>query len=104
MTSTLAKRIKFIIKKQGITQTQFAESLGVSQNYVSQLVIGKKQNLSLSLSKLIESLYGYPTEWILEGKNNENEDYTRQKLTYMISKMSEEELSKLEQFVEIYAK
>ena len=104
MTSTLAKRIKFIIKKQGITQTQFAESLGVSQNYVSQLVIGKKQNLSLSLAKLIESLYGYPTEWILEGKNNENEDYTRQKLTYMISKMSEEELSKLEQFVEIYAK
>ena len=39
---TLGERIKIILSERKIKQVDFAEALGVSANYVNQLVNGKK--------------------------------------------------------------
>lgn len=101
MDTTLAERIKTIIKNQNMKQAEFAKALGVSANYISLIVTGRKQNVSLTFAKLIESLYGYPSEWVLHGKLQDSEESIRMKLVNVISKMSEEELQKLEQFIKL---
>ena len=103
MTKTLAERIKLIIQNSQITQAEFAESLGVSANYISLLATGKKKNVSLTFAKLVESLYGYPAQWVLHGKTEEKDKKNlRHKLANIISKMPEEELVRLEKFIELF--
>ena len=65
---TLGERIKTILAECGLKQVDFAAALGVSANYVNQLVNGKKETLSGTLAKLIEELYGYPARWVLTGE------------------------------------
>ena len=60
----LGERIKIILCERNIKQVEFAESLGVSANYINQLVNGKKLNISETLAKLIEETYGYSYQWI----------------------------------------
>ena len=60
MNTTLAERIKIIIKEQNLKQSEFADALGVSANYISLLVTGRKNNVSLTFAKLIDALFGYP--------------------------------------------
>ena len=50
---TLGERIKIILSERKLKQVDFAETLGVSANYVNQLVNGKKNNISDTLAKLI---------------------------------------------------
>lgn len=64
---TLGERIKIILCERNIKQVEFAEALGVSANYVNQLVNGKKLNISDTLAKLIEETYGYSSYWIMTG-------------------------------------
>ena len=40
----LSERIKLILSEHNIKQVDFAETLGISANYVNQLVNGKKAN------------------------------------------------------------
>lgn len=65
---TLGERIKIILSERNLKQIDFAETLGVSANYVNQLVNGKKLNISNTLAKLIEETYGYSTQWIITGE------------------------------------
>lgn len=65
---TLGERINLIITSRNIKQVEFADSLGVSANYINQLVNDKKVNISETLARLIEETYGYSAEWIMTGE------------------------------------
>ena len=64
---SLSNRIKMILDERKIKQVEFAKTLGVSSNYINQIVNGKKTNISDTLAKLIEERYGYSSCWILTG-------------------------------------
>lgn len=64
---TLGERLDIILSERKIKQVQFAGALGVSANYVNQLVNGKKVNISDTLAMLIEETYGYSAQWVLTG-------------------------------------
>lgn len=64
---TLGERIKTILSERNIKQVEFAETLGVSANYINLLANGKKLNISDTLAKLIEETYGYSSQWVITG-------------------------------------
>ena len=73
---TLAQRLNKIISEQGMTKTEFAKSIGVTQNYICILTsevssAARGSNISPSLAKLIGLKYGYDPDWILYGDKNE---------------------------------
>ncbi|CUN04738.1 helix-turn-helix domain-containing protein [Turicibacter sanguinis] len=100
---TLQDRIKVILSEKNLKQTEFANSLGISANYVNLLVNGKKNNLSETLAKLIEETYGYSSEWILTGNGNMyiTTDLNSLKLETIkkIKKMSDSEVAALLAFM-----
>jgi len=63
----LSERISRVLREQKIKTVEFARAVGVTPNYVSQLTGGRKTQVSHSLAKLIETLYGYRAEWITTG-------------------------------------
>lgn len=72
MTVTLAQRLNKIISEQGQTKTEFAKSIGVTQNYICILTSeisssARASKLSPSLAQLIGLKYGYDPDWILYG-------------------------------------
>lgn len=76
MTVTLAQRLNKILSEQGMTKTEFADSIGVTQNYICILTsdissAARGSNISPSLAKLIGLKYGYDPDWILYGDKNE---------------------------------
>lgn len=102
MTS-LSDRIKIILDERQITQIEFAKTLGVSANYVNQIVNGKKETISDTLSKLIEERYGYSAYWILTGKGNKQveNDLTAKKAIIIkkILAMSDNEVNAVLAFI-----
>lgn len=96
---TLGERIKVILRERNIKQIDFAESLGVSANYVNQLVNGKKLNISDTLAKLIEETYGYSSHWIMTGigekKSSPSLSAAKAEFLKKISKMSDDEITAL---------
>jgi len=59
-------RIKQIRKLKGLIQKEFAESLGISANYLSEIESGKKQP-SETILLLIEVRYAINAEWLKTG-------------------------------------
>ena len=73
---TLAQRLNKIISEQGQTKTEFAKSIGVTQNYICILTsevssAARGSNISPSLAKLIGLKYGYGPDWIIYGNKTE---------------------------------
>ena len=73
---TLAQRLNKIISEQGQTKTEFAKSIGVTQNYICILTsevssAARGSNISPSLAKLIGLKYGYDPDWIMYGNKTE---------------------------------
>ena len=66
--SGIGKRIQQIVDEKGILKKDFALSVGVSPNYIYQIVAGKRTSISEPLAKLIETLYDYPSGWVLNGE------------------------------------
>ena len=69
---TLTQRLNKILSEQGMTKTEFADSIGVTQNYICILTsevssAARGSNISPSLAKLIGLKYGYDPDWILYG-------------------------------------
>lgn len=76
MTVTLAQRLNKILSEQGMTKTEFADSIGVTQNYICILTsdissAARGSNISPSLAKLIGLKYGYDPDWIMYGNKTE---------------------------------
>lgn len=101
MKTELSDRIRIILEEQHLKQMELAEALGVSANYISLLAGGKKTRVSLTLAKLLESLYGYSTEWVMTGEGVKNKaEYMRRQAMERIMKMDIEDLMKIKEFIE----
>lgn len=66
-TSTVGGRIRWIIKKNGLKNTEFARRLGIAGSYVTHLIQGKNPPSS-ALVKSISLVFGIREEWILTGE------------------------------------
>lgn len=64
---TLGERVQTILAEQKIKQIEFAKNLGISANYVNLIVNNKKETISDTLAMLIEEIYGYSAQWIING-------------------------------------
>ncbi len=67
---TLADRLNQIINEQGLSKLEFANKIGVSENYVYRLTgnsTKKPKTISASLAMLIALEFGYDADWILHG-------------------------------------
>ena len=69
----LGRRIQRVVDEKGMMKKDFARSLGVSPNYIYQIIAGKRDTMSESLARLIETLYGYPSGWVLRGSADADE-------------------------------
>ena len=71
---SLSDRLNQIIKEKNITKREFANRLGISENYLYILTSnsrpGTKKNKTISpmLAKLIGMEFGYDPGWILTGE------------------------------------
>lgn len=95
----LGERIKTILSERNIRQVDFASALGVSANYVNQLVNGKKTNISDTLAKLIEETYGFSAQWIMTGEGEKiiSSSLSTVKVEFIkkIQKMPDDEITAL---------
>jgi transcriptional regulator with XRE-family HTH domain len=71
--SNLAERLKRVIAELGVSQAEFARSVGVTRNYIYCLTGGRKHSCSRSLALLIEEKYGYPANWLMRGQEAEKD-------------------------------
>ena len=94
MDTTLAARFRMILEEQRLKQTELAEALGVSANYISLLARGKKTQVSPTLAKLVEALYGYSAEWVMTGPER-----LRRQAMERIMQMTAEDLLRLKDFI-----
>ena len=62
----LGRRVKKLRKEQGIKQTELADALGISYQYMSMIETGKRQ-LSLSLLVDLATHLGATTDELLSG-------------------------------------
>jgi transcriptional regulator with XRE-family HTH domain len=67
---SLSDRLRTVVCDLDISQTKFADTLGVSFTYINCLINGKRENLSRSLAILIQQLYGYSAQWLLYEEGN----------------------------------
>ena len=98
--STLAERMETVITECNVNQTSFAKSLGVTPNYISMIVHGKKELISPTLALLIEYLYGYSCEWLLsgEGPKMRRENIVKN-ITSRLETMDIEKLEKVDDYI-----
>ena len=74
MQTTLAHRLNQIIDEQKLSKTEFAQKLGISENYIyiltgnSRADSNKNKTISPSRAKLIALEFGYDADWILYGE------------------------------------
>ncbi|EET62387.1 DNA-binding helix-turn-helix protein [Marvinbryantia formatexigens DSM 14469] len=103
----LKNRLQIILDEQHLKQKDFAQAIKVTESYVSNMLNGKRKNISESLAVLIEQTYGYSSQWILTG---EGERYitqsripelspTKKRLISEIEKMSDAELDAVLVFI-----
>lgn len=70
---TLDERLNHIIREQGITKTEFAHRIGVTDNYIYILTGNSRRGnkakvISPMLAKVIALEFGYDPDWVLSGK------------------------------------
>ena len=95
MDTTLAARFRMILEEQRLKQTELAEALGVSANYISLLARGKKTQVSP-----VEALYGYSAEWVMTGQGPAGgPERLRRQAMERIMQMTAEDLLRLKDFI-----
>lgn len=103
----LKERIAVILKENHLKQKELAALMGVTESYVSTLLSGRNQNVSISVANLIEEKLGYNMQWILVGeepkykqlsKNPDISDIHR-RIIMQIEKMSDGEAKAVLAFV-----
>lgn len=103
----LKDRLQIILNEQHLKQKDLARTIRVTESYVSNMLKGKRNNISEALAMLIEQSYGYSAQWVLTG---EGERYatqsnipelsaTKKRLIAEIEKMSEPEIDALNVFI-----
>ena len=99
--SGLAGRIRQIIRESGVKQVEFAQSLGISANYVYLLTSGRKTAISETLARLIERVSGYPADWVLQGAEGGGRPVhgLQAEVLQRVERMSEPELRAVADFI-----
>lgn len=64
----VGKRIKSFMKEKGLTQTDVAETLGLTQSNVSEMASGKRD--TLRLAELLSDNYDISLDYLIYGENN----------------------------------
>lgn len=99
----LSERFKTILNESGLTQRDFASTLGITENYISLLINGKKEKISETLAFLIQEKYGYSAEWILTGRGdkfvNTKNSFIKQKAITAVKSLSDEEIKAVMAFI-----
>ena len=98
---SLKDRIKQIMKENDLKQKEFAESIGVSESYISAIVNERNRDLSKPLAMLIEEKYGYATEWTLNGTSPKMNQFSKNKA---FSDVHHKALRRLEKMDDSHAK
>ena len=104
----LKDRFQLILREQQLRQRDLAASIKVTESYVSNILSGKRANISEALALLIEQLYGYSARWVLTGEGNQyvssNDSpglsLAQRRIIAEIEKMSAEELDALKVFID----
>lgn len=104
----LKDRIKRILYEKHIKQKELAAAIKVSESYISNILKGKRRNISSALAMLIEQNFGYSARWVLSGEGEPyvtqtsipNLSPTKKRLIAEIEKMSEPELDAVKVFID----
>lgn len=104
----LKDRIQRILDEQHIKQKDLAGAIKVTEGYVSNMLKGKRSNISEALALLIEQTYGYAAPWVLTGEgecyaarsHGQELSPARRRLIAEIESMSEAELGAVRVFVD----
>lgn len=64
---TLAQRIKIIRKQLEMSQTEFANAIGITQTSLSQIE-GEKNGISYDVYKAIVGKFNVDPLWLMDGK------------------------------------
>ena len=104
----LKDRVRLILDEQHMKQKDLAGAIKVTESYVSNILKGKRCNISEALALLIEQTYGYSARWVLTGEGDryipksDGSDLspTKKRLIAEIEKMSEPELDAIKVFID----
>lgn len=104
--NTLGFRIQYIRLNEHMSQKEFAESLGVTQNLIS-MIENNKRDISKQMADKIVEKYGYNLGWIKYGDSYEIKQTKReQELTIIrniLANLSTEKLEFTRQFLQMLA-
>lgn len=103
----LKERIATIIKENRLKQKELAALLGVTESYVSTLMSGRNQNVSIPVANLIEEKLGYSAQWVLTGDEPKYKQISKspdisdihKRLIMQLEKMSDNEITAVLAFV-----
>lgn len=104
----LKERIALIIKENQLKQKELAATIGVTESYISTLLSGRNQNLSISLANLIEEKLGYNSQWILTGEGaklkyvgkSQNLSDEHKRAIMQVEKMTDEQIRAVLAFID----
>ena len=104
----LKERIALIIKENHLKQKELANTIGVSEVYISTLLSGKNKNVSNSVANLVEEKLGYSAKWILSGEGPKYKQISRdpnisdvhRKVIFLIEKMPDQQIKAVLAFIE----
>ncbi len=104
---TLSSRLRYLMRELGVKQKEFAEVCGVSDNYISMLVTGRRDSISEPLCRLICQTYGISDIWLKEGigdpffdREAETAARLRQQITDKMDALNSVQLQKLLELTE----
>lgn len=103
----LKERISEIIKENRLKQKELAALMGVTESYVSTLLSGRNQNISVSVANLIEAKLGYRAQWLLSGEGpkykqiskNPNLSDVHRRVISQLEGMSDEQIKAVLAFI-----
>lgn len=64
----LKDRIKFVREYKNLKKSEFADLLGISRPYITELESGGKDKISSLLAMSIENKFGFDKDWLLTGE------------------------------------
>ncbi len=95
----LPDRLRYLMKTLNVKQKDFAAVCGVSENYISMLVNGRRKSISEPLCRLICQMYGISEVWLKDGlgelfdvSESKSSELLRERLSEVMSVMNSQQL------------
>ena len=86
-------RLKLILQENKLKQKQLATELGITESYICKLLKDPNIRLSQSLATIIEEMYGYHADCILNGEEPKLKQVSKNKA---LSEFHQRALAQLE--------